>query len=43
MYYVKDITSNKQQNPLGRKVKKKKRKEKDVLDDKSTENHRAVY
>lgn len=27
MYYVKDITSNKQQNPLGRKVlKKKKRK-----------------
>lgn len=26
MYYVKDITSNKQQNPLGRKVKKKEKK-----------------
>lgn len=40
MCYVKDVTSNKQQNPLGQKVKKKKE---DVLDDKSTENHRAVY
>lgn len=26
MYYVKDVTSNKQQNPLGRKVKKKKKR-----------------